>query len=55
MIHQLSFVDGVTHARVKSDLARPMSLLRVCHIEEGFVYGDFTDTIKDGRVLVEEF
>jgi len=49
-MHQKSFVDGVTYVKVKRDLIKPVSLLKVCHIEEGFVYGDYTSSIQEWRV-----
>ena len=54
-MHQKSFVDGVTYVKVKRDLIKPVSLLKVCHIEEGFVYGDYSSSIQEWRVKEEKF
>jgi len=31
------------YVKAKRDITNAVSLLRVCHIEEGFVYGDYTE------------
>src|SRR5207248_145830 len=35
------------YVKVKRDLKKPVSLLKECHIEEGFVYGDYTSSLPE--------